>query len=128
MEKKPMMNKRQFDDSISPAKDDRRNANGEVLAFRDKSECKQVEEETAAIQDWLALRQFQKMEVIDQLAEGVACDFNDLLTIIKGYCQLSLLDMKEGDPLKKNLEKIQEATEKAVGLNRKLFALKEFSR
>ncbi len=120
------MDKGQFDGSISPARDGRGNANGTVLVFRDKSEHKQAEEEMAALQD--RLHQSQEMEAIGQLVEGIACDFNDLLTVIKGYCQLSFLDMKEGDPLKKNLEKIQEATEKAVDLNRKLLALEILSR
>ncbi len=118
------MDKGQFDGSISPARDGRGNANGTVLVFRDKSEHKQAEEEMAALQD--QLHQSQEIEAIGQLV--VACDFNDLLTVIKGYCQLSFLDMKGDDPLKKNLEKIQEATEKAVDLNRKLLALEILSR
>jgi CheY-like chemotaxis protein len=114
------MDKGQFDGSISPAKDGRRNANGGVPAFRDKSEHKQAEEETGTFQD--QLHQSQEMEAIGQLTGGVAHDFNNSLTVIKGYCQLSLLEIKEGEPLKANIEEIQRAAHRAANLTRQLLA------
>jgi PAS domain S-box-containing protein len=66
--------------------------------------------------------QVQKMETVGQLAGGIAHDFSNLLTVIKGYSQLSLSELKEGDPLKRNMEEVQRATERAMDLTRQLLA------
>jgi signal transduction histidine kinase len=62
------------------------------------------------------------MEAIGGLAGGIAHDFNNLLTIISGNCELSLLELKEGDPLKGNIEEIKEAADRATSLTRQLLA------
>jgi two-component system cell cycle sensor histidine kinase/response regulator CckA len=67
-------------------------------------------------------RQSQKMEAIGRLAGGIAHDFNNILTTIKGYTQLSLLELKEVDPLKGNIEEIQKATDRATNLTRQILA------
>ncbi len=59
----------------------------------------------AVLQD--QLRQSQKIEAIGRLSGGIAHDFNNLLTIISGNAQLSLLDLKQGDPLRENIEEIR---------------------
>ncbi len=87
---------------------------------RDITERRQAEEEKAFLQE--QLRQSQKMEAIGRLAGGIAHDFNNILTIIKGYSTLSFLELKEGDPLKGNIEEIQKATERAANLTRQLLA------
>ena len=101
-----------------------RDSKGEVLfyegSFQDITERKRAEEEMTSIQE--QLRQSQKMEAIGRLAGGIAHDFNNVLTVIKGYSQLSLIELKEGDPLRANIEEIQKATERAVGLTRQILA------
>jgi PAS domain S-box-containing protein len=101
-----------------------RNADGSPLYFishvHDITERKRAEEEMAFLQE--QLRQSQKMEAIGRLAGGIAHDFNNLLTIIKGYSQLSLIELKEDSPLKKNIEHIHEATDRAANLVRQLLA------
>ncbi len=67
------------------------------------------------------LIQAQKMEAIGRLAGGIAHDFNNILTVIKGYTQLSLMEVKEG-ALKENLEQIKNASDRASDLVRKILA------
>jgi signal transduction histidine kinase len=68
------------------------------------------------------LRQSQRIEAVGRLAGGVAHDFNNILTIIKGFSQLSLRKLKEGNPLRENIEEIEKATERAKNLIRQLLA------
>lgn len=76
------------------------------------------------INEWKQLEtqflQSQKMETVGRLAGGIAHDLNNLLTVLSGYSQLSLLELKEDDPLKGNLQEIKSATERAAQLTRQL--------
>jgi two-component system cell cycle sensor histidine kinase/response regulator CckA len=62
----------------------------------------------------------QKMEVVGQLAAGVAHDFNNILGVIMGYGDLLSTDLGPESPLLKYTEEIKHASERAAGLTRQL--------
>ncbi|NWF93758.1 MAG: PAS domain S-box protein [Syntrophaceae bacterium] len=101
-----------------------RDSEGRITGIRstiqDITERKKAEKEMSELQE--QLRQSQKMEAVGRLAGGIAHDFNNILTVIKGYSQLSLLSLKEGDPLRENIEEIQKAADKARDLTGQLLA------
>jgi PAS domain S-box-containing protein len=90
-------------------------------SVRDISEQKRAEEALRACQ--LQLQQSQKLEIIGQLAGGVAHDFNDLLTAILGYTDLSLRRDDVEDSVRHNLEETKKAAERAASLIRQLLGL-----
>lgn len=62
----------------------------------------------------------QKMEVVGQLAAGVAHDFNNILGVIIGYSDLLGPEIKSNGPGRNYLEEIRHASERAAGLTRQL--------
>ncbi|MCC6696389.1 MAG: transporter substrate-binding domain-containing protein [Candidatus Hydrogenedentes bacterium] len=73
------------------------------------------------------LYQSQKMEAVGQLAGGIAHDFNNLLASIIGYADLMLTDLDQDSPLRRDLNEIRRAGERAASLTRQLltFSRKE---
>jgi signal transduction histidine kinase len=66
--------------------------------------------------------QSQKMESIGRLAGGVAHDFNNILTAILSYTELTLMKLVEDHPVRSHLVSIREASEKASTLAHQLLA------
>ena len=79
------------------------------------------------ITEWKQLEtqflQAQKMETVGRLAGGIAHDLNNLFTVLSGYSQLSLMRLKEDDPLTENLREIKKTTDRAAELTNRLLAI-----
>ena len=87
---------------------------------RNITERKKAEKEKAELQQ--QLQQSQKMEAIGRLAGGIAHDFNNLLTVIKGYCDLALMGLREEGPLRRAIDEINKAGDRAATLTHQLLA------
>jgi two-component system, cell cycle sensor histidine kinase and response regulator CckA len=68
------------------------------------------------------LYQAQKLEAVGRLAGGVAHDFNNMLTAIKGYGQLLLDSLEPGTDTHAEAAQILRAVEQASALPRQLLA------
>ncbi|HYV12778.1 MAG TPA: ATP-binding protein [Pyrinomonadaceae bacterium] len=68
------------------------------------------------------LLQSQKLEAVGRLAGGISHDFNNLLTVILGYSDIMKRNLQEGHPLRRNVEEIVRASERAASLTRQLLA------
>ncbi|HEY0256479.1 MAG TPA: response regulator [Candidatus Methylacidiphilales bacterium] len=62
----------------------------------------------------------QKMEVVGQLAGGVAHDFNNVLAVIMGYSDLIMQDLGPEHPLQKYVQEVRQAARRAAGLTQQL--------
>lgn len=83
------------------------------MIIRDVSERKKLEEQ---------IRQSQKMEAVGQLAGGVAHDFNNILQAIFGYSHLILAKADDSIAVKKYVEELIKASQRAAELTKGLLA------
>ncbi|MGA8300624.1 MAG: PAS domain S-box protein [Terriglobales bacterium] len=67
-------------------------------------------------------QQAQKMEAVGRLAGGVAHDFNNILGVIMGYCDLTMEQVPFSQPLTRNISEIKEAAARAAVLTKQLLA------
>lgn len=66
--------------------------------------------------------QAQKMEAVGRLAGGVAHDFNNMLSVISGYSDMLSQKIAQDSPLRRDINMIKQASEKAESLTRQLLA------
>lgn len=66
--------------------------------------------------------QAQKMEAVGRLADGVAHDFNNMLGVIMGYCDMSSEQLHPESPVLKSIHQVRKAAERAADLTRQLLA------
>jgi len=66
------------------------------------------------------LLQAQKMESMGRLAGGIAHDFNNLLTAIRGYSSLVYNALESSNPLRSDVQEIEQASDRAARLVQQL--------
>lgn len=106
---------------VSPVRDEGGRIVGASSIARDITKEKQnAEQERRSLE--AQLQQAQKLESVGRLAGGVAHDFNNILAIILGYCEMALQGVGPENALHHDLAQIQEAAQRAKGLTRQLLA------
>ena len=86
---------------------------GGIGLYRDITKQKKLEEE---------LLLAQKLQAVGQLAGGVAHDFNNSLGVVQGYSEFILERLPKGDPLRRSVEEIAKACDRATNLTKQLLA------
>src|SRR5688572_11955249 len=84
-----------------------------LLSLKDNSEEAKLKRQVA---------QATKMQMVGQLAGGVAHDFNNILTAIIGHCDLMLMRHTPGDSDYDDIQQIKSNSNRAAGLTRQLLA------
>jgi len=99
--------------SSSPIRDGSGKLRGAVFIFHDISKRRHMEEQAT---------QAQKMDAVSRVSGEVAGDFNNVLTVIGGYANLLRNEMPAANPLRKFVDEIAYASDRAAALTRHLLA------
>jgi PAS domain S-box-containing protein len=106
--------------SAAPVTDDNGEFDGSFFMVTDITDQKIAEEALGEKEE--QLRQAQKLEAVGLLAGGVAHDFNNILTVMSGYCEFVRGALRDGDPLAADVDQIVRGVERATSLTRQLLA------
>jgi PAS domain S-box-containing protein len=104
----------EVDETISPVFDISGNITNYVAVKRDVTQEIKLEKQ---------LNQAQKMEAIGTLAGGIAHDFNNILGVIIGYAELAKTHDTHNPRLKRNLEGVLKASNRARELVSQILTL-----
>jgi two-component system, cell cycle sensor histidine kinase and response regulator CckA len=99
--------------TASPVRDESASVRGAILVFRDIGKRRQLEEQATHA---------EKMDAVGRLARGVAGDFNNVLTVITGFAELLRAEAPASGPLRRYVDEIVYASERAAALTRHLLA------
>lgn len=106
--------------TITPLLDEAGQITHFIAIKQDVTARKQLEAENRQL--LAQIYQAQKMESIGRLAGGIAHDFNNLLVPIVGYTELGMLKLDPDSELRRDLERIKNAGERAAQLTRQILA------
>ncbi len=98
---------------FSPVKDREGKVTHIVAAYRDTTEKRNLQE---------MLNHTQRLEAVGRLAGGVAHDFNNLISVINGYCEMLVSDLSSQPQALREVTEIHNAGLKAAKLTRQLLA------
>ena len=99
--------------SVAPVGDTGEEDGHFVVLERDVSDRVRLEQQ---------LIQAQKMESVGRLAGGVAHDFNNILQVILGFCEILLSGEDDRESSAKHVRTIKESAERAASLTMQLLA------
>ena len=99
--------------SYSAVADARGHVTHLVATYRDMTEKRHLQE---------TLVHAQRLDAVGRLAGGVAHDFNNLISVINGYCQILAERLAGQTGLLHEIEEIHKAGQKAASLTRQLLA------
>jgi PAS domain S-box-containing protein len=86
---------------------------GIVLSCRDVTERNELDRR---------LQHAQKLDAVGHLAGGLAHDFNNVLTVIRGYTELLRADLPPESAASDDLRHMEQAVDRAAAVTRKLLA------
>ncbi len=112
-----------IEDSAAPILDPAGVVTGAVVAFRDCREKQANQEALREVEE--RLRQAERLEAIGRLAGGVAHDFNNMLTVIMGCCEILETRLRGRDTETGLLQEILGAGRRAALLTERLLAFSQ---
>lgn len=91
-----------------------------VCSLQDVTEQRRAADERARLEAQLLAA--QKLEAVGRLAGGIAHDFNNIVSAVLGYSDLAMAGLRSEDPLRRDIEQVHKAGERAAALTRQLLA------
>jgi len=107
----------QIEDSAAPIRDEENNIHGMILIFSDVTRRKQAEKQ---------YRRTLKMNALGKLTGGIAHDYNNMLGVIIGYCDLLEHELSRQPNLLTYVSTIQQSAQRGASLTKKLLDFSKY--
>jgi len=107
----------QIEDSAAPIRDEENNIHGMILIFSDVTRRKEAEKQ---------YRRTLKMNALGKLTGGIAHDYNNMLGVIIGYCDLLENELNNRPKLLAYVNTIQQSAQRGASLTKKLLDFSKY--